>query len=681
MVSVKSLSNLQRVLYPETDIKQQNGRIKLENKPDSFEKTSDFKEDKSANGKFDVSECAKNFVKGVLSPITAIVKHPVMTIGIVGATAIACTLVPVLGPIMGVGFGALSVFQLGKGVVDVVKNYKNGEYDKAEKSFNEVGQGTVGVVTSVLGLKQGAKVAKEAKMMSELNVNSLSAEQKAQIAAEIKAGNNLDALKEIGSLFTSKQGLKAVAAQFKPANIIQRGKDAFNFLFKKEEVTKVKKQKMKFADTTEGKRRAAMTSEQIEAEVKALYKQACDEYGISDELRPKIEVYSDTAKPSHGGEYLPNEHKIKINEASYREGYFDLPDIVKHETTHANEAILRQRLPKEDKEKVIVEYLLDKIKNGDKDKILTGEADFIQGAVKVTPPKMNAQMKADFSKLAQDKLYQLTDYSNDDFVSMVKPLVESNPEYVQGYDSVDDAITAMTNYAKNHNYRYKTAMTNASGFNTSTVDTSLLKELSPEERIAAIKSFKEGVDCLESNAAAEGGILGFGGDFNQYQFTPEEVLAQQRGNNFEISKLEQQLNKLRASENYDLAEEARLLDQIKRCKLTIEYKVKGQEMYKLQTEVFNHPENADLASKLEMMNRELLKLDDEIQSIQGRLSYDDMCSLCSQNRTQNEVVEIVMNNPSTEYSTYTVQERIPMGASVGIPLTTTNAADIIAEDI
>lgn len=682
MTSVEKLHNADIIPFTSLNTQKQAKTVKLEQEPDSFEKTSDkkAKEDKSTNGKFDISECAKNFVQGVFSPLTAVIKHPVITLGVVGATALACTLVPVLGPVMGIGFGALSAFQLGKGIYNVVKNYKNADYDKAEKSFNEVGQGTSGVVMSVFGLKQNAKVAKEAKLMNKLGVNSLNAEQKAQIAAEVKAGTKLDAIKEIGSLFTTKDGLKALGSQFKPSNIIQRGKDAFNFLFKKEDVTKIKKEKMKFVDTAEGKRRAAMSSEEIKTQAEALYKEAFDEYGIPNELRPKIEVRADKTAQI-GGQYLPNEHKIVINETAYREGYFDLPDVIKHESTHAKEAILRQRLSADEKEKIIVEYLLDKIQNGDKDNILTGKGTLVSGAEKVKPPKMNAKMKTDFAKLAQEKLYQMTDYSDSDFTSMVKPLVESNPDYIKGYDSVDDAIAAMKNYAQNHNFRYKMAANHASGFNTSGIDTSLLKELSDEERVLAIQSFKDGIDCLESNAAGQGGLLGLGSDFNQYQFTPEEVLAQQKGNNFEITKLQEQLDNLRANENYDIAQEARLLDQIKRCELTIEYKTKGQTMYKLKTEAFNHPENTDLAAKVEAMEKELALLEAQIKEIQGGLSFDEIQHLCRKGKDASEVLELGKNNPINEYTTYIAHQRIPMGASVEIPASTLAAADIISQNM
>ena len=178
-----------------------NENVNFTSRDDLFEKPNK-KVDKSSNGKFDISECVKNFAKGLLSPITAVIKHPLMTIGTLAVTVALCSVVPVMAPILAVGFGALSVYQVGKGVVEAAKNYKNGEYDKAEKSFNKVGEGTIGVVLTALGIKQSARVAKEAKVMSELGVTSLDKAQKLQIANDIKNGTKLSALKEITTLLS-----------------------------------------------------------------------------------------------------------------------------------------------------------------------------------------------------------------------------------------------------------------------------------------------------------------------------------------------------------------------------------------------------------------------------------------------------------------------------------------------
>lgn len=662
-LNVEGMKNIEN--FPTSNAVQNNrntnyGILKGQ-EADILEKTTD--KDKSNNGKFDISECIKNFAKGVFSPVTSVIQHPFMTIGVVAATAVACTLVPVLTPVMGIGFGALSVFQLGKGIQSVIKNYKAGEFDKAEQSFNQVGQGTVGTVLSVLGLKQSARIAKEAKLMNELGVTSLNNAQKEAIALEIKKGSNLDALKEITSLFTTKTGLKAIGAQFRPSNIAQRAKDAVNFLFHKENTTKVKKKEMRFSETAEGKRRASLSSEEIEAEVKALYKEACDEYGIPEELRPQIKVTKGNVK--QGGGYRPDLHEISINENSYREGIFDLPDVIKHESTHADQAILRQRLPMEEKEQLAKQYFLDKINKGEKENIVVKST--IAGSTTMKPPKMSSQMKSEFANLAESKLYQNKLYSDDELTAMIKPLIDANPDFVKGYENVDDAVNTLSMYAKSHNTRYNIAIKSASGFNTSKVDVSFLKDLSPAEKEAAIKSYLEGIDCLESNAAGSGGILGIGGDFNQYQFTPEEVLAQRNGNNFEISKLKEQLTQLRSQESYNAAEEARLLDQIKKAELTIEYKTKGQEMYRLYTESLNHPENKELAAQVSNMKDELTAINNQIHKIDAVVS--------------NDILGVNVYTRTNEYIAYEAKVSPKPGATIIPPLSTTEAAEIIADNI
>ncbi len=630
-------------------------------KEDSFEKK---KVDKSNNGKFDIIEAGKNYIKGILSPLTAIIKHPVMTIAMIGITAAACSLVPVLTPILGIGFGALSVFQLGKGCYDVAKNIKNKDYDKAEQSFNTVGQGTIGTILSALGLKQSAKVAKEAKLMSELKVNSLSAAQKEAIATEVNNGSYLNALKENMSLFTTKTGLKALINQFKPSNILQRGKDALKLIFgKKERADKVIRKKTEFKKTAEGQRRAALSTEEIEAEVKSLAKEAFDEYGIPEELRPEIKVIQENAKL--GGGYQSGNHTITINENSYREGMFDLPNVIKHEATHASEAILRQSLPMDKKIELAKEYLVDKIQNGEKENIISG-GNFL-GVSTSKPPKLNAQMKADFIKLAQDKLYQDgVLYTNEQLSAMVRPLVEANSEFASSYSSVDDAVNAMTTYAKSHNLRYNLALKNSTGFNTSKIDTSLLKQLTPEETQAAIKSYLDSIECIEGNAAGQG-FLGIGGDFNQYQFCTEEVLAQIKGNNFEIAKLEEQLKVLRNQPKRNFKEEARILDLIKNSKLTIEYKTKGVDYYKLYTESINHPENKELAAQV-------AKLKKELDLIKTKM-------LANNTPVSTDIVGYNVKVMSNNYIPIPFIKVPETGASIVIPPAVTTAADILEDDL
>jgi hypothetical protein len=364
---INGINNTSNLIFKK--IKEQNEKTKLEYKKDSFERTT--KEDKSNNGKFDISECAKNFAQGVLSPLKAVVEHPVATVGILGATTLACTLVPVLTPIMGVGFGALSVYQLGKGCYNAAKNYKNKEYDNAEKSFNQIGQGFVGTVTSALGLKQGAKVAKEAKLMNELGTQALNQAQKDAIALEVKNGSYADALKEVGSLFTSKEGLNATINQFKPSMIKARGGEILDFVKGNKYKEKEIKQKIpkradqieKFKKSEEGIRRANLTDEEIEAEVNSLFKKAFDELEIPEEQRPKLVIRKSAIEK--GGYYEKGSHSLEYNPEAYKSGVFEMDDVVMHEATHCKEALQRAGISKERASQLVKDELVSRVQNGE----------------------------------------------------------------------------------------------------------------------------------------------------------------------------------------------------------------------------------------------------------------------------------------------------------------------------
>lgn len=183
------------------------------------------KEDKSKNGKFDVSEAIKNLGKGILSPFTAMIKHPVATVGLIAGTVALTTLIPVLTPVLAIGFGAVGIYQVGKGSYDAVNNYRKGNYDEAEKSFDKIGQGIVGTVMSAVGIKQGAKVANEAKLMNKLNVKSLIPQQRTEIATNVDKSGYFSALKDNLSLLFTKNGLKSVGKQFTPSSIKARFTD------------------------------------------------------------------------------------------------------------------------------------------------------------------------------------------------------------------------------------------------------------------------------------------------------------------------------------------------------------------------------------------------------------------------------------------------------------------------
>ena len=78
------------------------------------------------DGKFTMKEALKNFGKGIISPIKAVIDHPFIAVGMIAATVGLCAVAPVLTPLMTVGFGALSIFEMGKAVTKQFRNTEKG---------------------------------------------------------------------------------------------------------------------------------------------------------------------------------------------------------------------------------------------------------------------------------------------------------------------------------------------------------------------------------------------------------------------------------------------------------------------------------------------------------------------------------------------------------------------------
>ena len=134
-ICFSGLGNVNNVSAVDAKMKS-SPKVGLESKPDEFVKTN--KQDSSNDGKFTLKEALKNFGKGLISPITVAIKHPFATLATLAGVGVACMAVPVLTPILTVGFGALSLYQLGKSTVNTIKDYSNGNYDNAEKALREL---------------------------------------------------------------------------------------------------------------------------------------------------------------------------------------------------------------------------------------------------------------------------------------------------------------------------------------------------------------------------------------------------------------------------------------------------------------------------------------------------------------------------------------------------------------
>lgn len=627
---------------------------KLKNKAAVQTFTSRRNFDKTNNGEFDANVAANNFCKGLLSPITAIIKHPIATIGVVGATALACSVAPILAPATAIVFGAIGIYEFGKSSYNIVKHSASGEYDKAEKDFEGLGQGTINTVLTALGMRQSARVTKEAQLLSETKATKLSVEQISKIKDEVKSLTLFKSFKESLKLYTTKEGRQAFMYQFKKPVIKERLQDLKNIIVKKKEQTKESFDiKEEFAKTPEGIKRAKMTTEEISQEVSKLAKESFDQYGIPEELRPKIEIVKKDAKT--GGGYYAQKHTIEINETAYREGAFDLPNTIKHEATHAKEALIRETLTFTKKEQLTKEYLLNKIQTGDNNTV--AYASTIVGNATIKPPKMSTGMKTDFAKLAQENIYKIGSNGLDkkQLTKLVEPLIDKYPEFISQYQSKEEALDMLTKYAQSHQLRYKIGTTTAINLPADKV-----AKLGYIDESTAINSFKGILECLDGNMSYKtvSGNMGLGGDFTQYEFGAEEVLAQLSGNKFEISHLEQELATLRKRPNFDAKQEAYLLSQIESAQKTIKYKSMGQKYYKLFMD-YKHNPSPELAKEINTLAVELNKLQPHarlhIENINGK-----------------ETIMVTLKGERF------VLKKVKPGVTEFIPYNTTSTADIMA---
>lgn len=627
---------------------------KLKNKAAVQTFTSRKNFDKTNNGQFDADVAANNFCKGLLSPITAIIKHPIATIGVVGATALACSVAPILAPATAIVFGAMGIYEFGKSSYNIVKHSASGEYDKAEKDFEGLGQGTINTVLTALGMRQNARVTKEAQLLSETKATKLSVEQISKIKDEVKSLTLFKSFKESLKLYTTKEGRQAFMYQFKKPVIKERLQDLKNIIVKKKEQTKESFNiKEEFAKTPEGIKRAKMTTEEISQEVSKLAKESFDQYGIPEELRPKIEIVKKDAKT--GGGYYAQKHTIEINETAYREGAFDLPNAIKHEATHAKEALIRETLTFTKKEQLTKEYLLNKIQTGDNNTVAYDTTIF--GNATIKPPKMSTGMKTDFAKLAQENIYKIGSNGLDkkQLTKLVEPLIDKYPEFISQYQSKEEALDMLTKYAQSHQLRYKVGTTTAINLPADKV-----AKLGYIDESTAINSFKGILECLDGNMSSKtvSGNMGLGGDFTQYEFGAEEVLAQLSGNKFEISHLEQELATLRKRPNFDAKQEAYLLSQIESAQKTIKYKSMGQKYYKLFMD-YKHNPSPELAKEINTLAVELNKLQPHarlhIENINGK-----------------ETIMVTLKGERF------VLKEVKPGVTEFIPYNTTSTADIMA---
>lgn len=554
----------------------------MDGKADSF-----VKQDGSNDNRFTVKEALKNFGKGIISPIKSLINHPFASLGMIAGVATLCFAVPALAPIMTLGFGALSLYEVGKGTYNAVKEYKNGNYDNSERAFEKIGTGVVGTVLTVLGLKSSAKSAVNI-VDSHKAGRPLSALEQLKNAERVDKNGLLSALKDNLKIF-SKDGFGAIAESLKPRNIIARFTGLIN---------KVK------TNTTlspeELDRRANLTSEDIGCEVNSILDKTFDEMGIPKEVRPNVNIIEDAKNINRHGMYEPRNHTITVNASAYRKGSIvSLEETVAHEALHSKMSIYRSSLSQEETSQAVKELLRDRILNGEPEKIIKEGS--LLGNVMMDAPKMTPKMRQDFLKYADEFIFAEGDLSQS--TNKFAQLLDNNPEFITANGGTyNEAWKILEDYVLSHESRYK-AFSRVRTNNFEPI------KLNPEQREIAIESLKEYIATAEGNSRTSNlfaNVFGVSKDaFNQYQFSPEEILARDTAANFEKAKITALLEDASLSSAKRLEYTQRLQD----LDFVLEYNKVGKAYYELYTKVLNNPQDAQLVNELKVLQNTLHKMD------------------------------------------------------------------------
>jgi len=199
-----------------------------------------------------------------------------------------------------------------------------------------------------------------------------------------------------------------------------------------------------------------------------------------------------------------------------------------------------------------------------------------------------------------------------DLLSQITKIVDDNPDFIAQYSSRKEAIDVLSKYSASHNARYNLLT------NTSRIDVSKLPPMTQQERQRALESLDGFLETTEGNARINGFIQTIGisqNDFNNYQFSREEVLAQQKGNTFSISEIKDRMKKMQEEGILTPQMKAYYEDAVSRSEMTIEYKTKGQAWYKKFVESLNHPEDTALKEAVDKEYKELETIANKIKDV------------------------------------------------------------------
>lgn len=306
--------------------------------------------------RFRILHAFRHFMSGVISPVTAIFKHPAATLGLVGATVALGTLMSSTVPLMFIAGGMFSAWQMARGLTHIAGRYRKNDMQGAEQAFADIGAAFTGGLLTLLGVRSAAAVAAETKAASLIAMKPGTtvvemANAGLQAAKNTRNMTFWQALNENMSIVTSSEGRQALFHQIKPGSLRLQFSSA----------------KARIVDTWEAlkswNRFRRMTDAQLADELHAVGQSIFQDARLPGELLPKF-------KPDVQGTYItrcmlmayiPKEHAVLFNPALIRRNPSLIADCISHELLHARRALLRCTLTESEIQQVVNTRILRQI--------------------------------------------------------------------------------------------------------------------------------------------------------------------------------------------------------------------------------------------------------------------------------------------------------------------------------
>ncbi len=354
-----------------------------------------------------------------------------------------------------------------------------------------------------------------------------------------------------------------------------------------------------FLETTEGKRLSSMKNEELEQEIIKRGNSVFEELNIPENVQPQIRLNN---KEGVLGYFESRNNTINISS----DAIYKLDHVIMHEASHAREALLRGCLTTEQRNNIVKNELMQRIiKGNDSINVPLDNISLIGRSMR--SPIIPLEMRKDFAefinkymlrensetkykilryfeknehlKLAQceeDKIkipQFLSELQSKSELSELKSLIHKNPKFVEQYASEKEALEELYRYSYSfsNRFEYPTVVTNNNG-----KILKLYEHPTPQQMHEAEQSLKNWVRTIDGET---NNIFGRKLNLNEYMFSPEELLCEQKGSRYAIGKLKKQLEELKNTGKLSEQEEQYINSKIKDEEEYIKRLTKNSEKY------------------------------------------------------------------------------------------------------